>query len=72
MAADVSLDDSGCRVLAGELEAVRTHGIDSGQISGIWNHVPRQGQGDVLVIPESQKKRNYKGIFRLVFQKLPF
>lgn len=50
-----ALDDSGGRVLAGELEAVRAHGVHSGQVSGVGNHVPRQGQGDVLVVPENRQ-----------------
>ena len=46
------LNDSRSCVLAGEFEAVRSNGIDSRQISSIWYHVPGQGQGDVLVVPE--------------------
>jgi len=34
---------------------VRAHGVHSGQVSGVGDHVPGQGQGDVLVVPGKPK-----------------
>jgi len=47
------LHDSGRRVVGGEGEAVFTSGHYPWKVSSIWNDVPGEGHGDVLMVEET-------------------